>query len=240
MVETIPLPVGTVLETYTNTAPLDVSQYCRIVGKLIYLCHTRPGLSYAVSLVSRFMHCLQSAHWEALQHILRYITFTKDFGIIYKKGCNASLRGFTDADYLSCRNTQWSIGAYVFQMASGPVSWSSKQQAMVSDSTTEAEYEALSEGAKEAVYIGRLLRELNVLPQLNVPLGCGDSVIHHNFCHASTPTNADAHLSCDNQGAVKLARNPVFHAKTKHIEAKHHFICERVLEGENFPRLHLD
>lgn len=128
--------------------------------------------------------------------------------------------------------TRRSIGAYVFTLASGPIAWSSKQQPTISDSTTEAEYKALLEGAKEAVYIRRLLLELQAFEPGQVPVQFNDATIHKDLVNAHLPSIHNAHLHCDNQGSIKLARNPVFHAKTKHIESKHHFIRERVLEKE--------
>lgn len=74
--------------------------------------------------------------------------------------------------------------------------------------------------------------ELGFTDQLQVPITHDDLQIHQDLQHAHIPTKLDLHLNCDNQGAIKLAKNPVFHAKTKHIEGKHHFVRERVLEGE--------
>ena len=178
------------------------------------------------------MHSPQDAHWSALQHILCYLNYTQDLGILFDPSSESTLHGFTDSDNLSCKNTRHSVGLYIFKLAGGPVSWSSKQQPTVSDNTTEAEYKALSKATKEDVYIRRLLNELKVLNLLKVPISCQDEQVHRDLAFASTPTLADLHLSCDNQGALKLAKNPQFHAKTKHIEGKHHFVRERVLEGE--------
>lgn len=166
--EFTPLPLGFLLKTDTGTPAFDSSTYSRAVGKLIFLTHTRPDISHAVGLVSRFMQFPQQAHWEAVLHILRYLSTTSDLGILYSRCGPPSLSGFTDADYLSCTvSTRRSIGAYVFTLASGPISWSSKQQATVLDSTTEAEYKALAEGAKEAVYIRRLFVELGIPASLS-------------------------------------------------------------------------
>lgn len=114
----IPLSVGTVLEVDNSAPSIDASQYCHLVGKLIYLCHIRPAVSYAVSMVSRFMHSPQTSHWLALIHILKYFNFTKDYGILYQRVTPSELRGFTNANYPSCKNTPPSIGAYLFQLRS--------------------------------------------------------------------------------------------------------------------------
>lgn len=135
-------------------------------------------------------------------------------------------------DYLSCAETRRSIGAYIFTLAFGLISWSSKQQPTISDSTTKVEYKALSKDAKKGVYIRRLLLELQVLAPGQVPLTFNDVTIQQDLVNAHFPSTHDTHLHCNNQGAIKLARFPIFHAKTKHIESKHHFIRERVLEGD--------
>jgi hypothetical protein len=87
----------------------------------------------------------------------------------------------------------------------------------------EAEYKSLSEGAKEGVYIKRLLEELKLLPEIQMALALDVTDITTDLPIAHVPTQIDLHLKCDNQGAVKLARNPMFHDKSKHIEAKHHY-----------------
>jgi hypothetical protein len=155
-----------------------------------------------------------------------------DLGILFDNSRQTGVQGYSDSDYLSCKNTRRFVGSYLFTFANGPISWASKQQPSVSDSTTEAEYKAVSEAAKEVVYIRRLLQELDIQPLLKILLACPDAQVNQDLKDAGTPTQADLHLSCDNQGALKLAKNPLFHAKTKHIEGKHHFVCERVLEGE--------
>lgn len=98
-------------------------------------------------------------------------------------------------------------------------------------STTEAEYRALADGAKEAVHLNRLLQELQ-LSSIGVSLTCSEDKIIGDLSQASFPTEIDLHLHCDNVSAIKLARNPVFHARSKHIELHHHYVRERVLAGE--------
>lgn len=227
-----PLPEGFVTKSDTGTAPVDLSEYCKIVGKLLFLTTTRPDLSYSVGIAARFMSKPQQQHLDAVKHILRYIKTTTDFGISFQRSPTLALEGFTDADYLGCLDTRRSTAGYVFKLATGPISWASKRQPTVSDSTTEAEYKALCEATKEAVYLRRLLLELGSLRALTVPLGCKNSTIHSDLSEAHIPTIHDVHLNCDNQGSIRLAQNPIFHARTKHIEAKHHFVRERILEGE--------
>lgn len=125
MIEYVTLPVGH--EANTSTPSLDVSAYCHIVGKLFFLCHTRPDLSYAVGVVNRYMHSPQKAHRKYVYHIFRYINFTQDFDIVYKRQSSTLLHGFLDVDYLSCRNTRRSVDSYLLKLVDGSISWSSKQ-----------------------------------------------------------------------------------------------------------------
>lgn len=228
----IPLPDGFITQSDTGTPSVDLSEYCKIVGKLLFLTTTRPDLSYSVGIAARFMSKPEQQHLDAVTHILRYIKATLDYGISFQRSNTLTLEGYTDADYLGCLDTRRSTSGYVFKLAAGPISWASKCQPTISDSTTKAEYKALSEATKEAVYLRRLLLELGSLPALLVPVGCKDSTIQSDLSNAHIPTIHDVHLNCDNQGSIRLAQNPIFHARTKHIEAKHHFVRERILEGE--------
>jgi hypothetical protein len=184
------------------------------------------------------------AHWQAVIHILRYLKGTLDYGILYRRAHSSNVSGFTatstplkfdgytDADWAACKDSRRSTGGHLFSIASGAVTWSSKRQPTVSMSTTEAEYRALSDGAKEAVYLRRLIQELKLQVPSKVPVNCSSKNVQSDLSSASVPTELDVHLHCDNSSAIKLARNPVFHARSKHIEVHHHFIRERILEGE--------
>ena len=109
--------------------------------------------------------------------------------------------------------------------AGAPLSWQSNRQLTISRSSTESEYRSLSDGVQEAVWISRLLRELQLLPLAPVS-------IHQANTEISANLEPLVQVYCNNQSAIKLAKNLVFHARNKHIEIHHHFIRERVLEGE--------
>ncbi|MCO5588485.1 hypothetical protein L7F22_042442 [Adiantum nelumboides] len=111
--------------------------------------------------------------------------------------------GHTDSDYAGDLDNRRSASGYVFTMAGGAVSWRSRLQTCVTQSTTEVEYIAVSEACKEAIWFGRLVTDLRIKEE--------------------TPM-----LHCDNQSAIQLARNPVYHSKTKHVDVKYHFIREMV------------
>lgn len=110
--------------------------------------------------------------------------------------------------------------------------WSSKRQTIVSRSSTESEYKSLSNDAQESVHLSRLLNELPISSELRVPIHCLSTTALNDLSKASVPTSQDTHMFCNNSRAIKLAKNPVFHACSKHIEISHHYVQERVLSGE--------
>ncbi|XP_057510890.1 secreted RxLR effector protein 161-like [Actinidia eriantha] len=186
----------------------DATMYRQIVGSLIYLTLTRPDIAYAVGVVSRFMQTPKKPHLEALRRILRYVKGTIDFGLLYKKGGACKLVGYCDANYGEDHDTRRSTTGYVFNLGSGAISWCSKRQPTVSLSTTEAEYRASAMAAQESTWLLQLMKDLH------------------------QPDDYAVILHCDNQSAICLAENPVFHARTKHVEVHYHFMREKVLQGE--------
>ena len=217
--EYVPLPPGLRLLSDMDSPPTNLHLYCKLVGKLIFLTTTRPDLSYVVSTVSRYMATPQHAHLEAVKHILRYLRHTSDYGLLYQHQKSLPIRGYTVADWAACPETRRSTGGYLFSLAGGSITWQSKRQLTVSRSSTESEYMALSTCSQEAVWLGRLLSEFGLLQgpsNLTMPDNSSSS--------SSTPQPAPIPVNCDNQSTIKLAKNPVFHARTKHIEVCHHFV----------------
>ncbi|KAE8705435.1 hypothetical protein F3Y22_tig00110429pilonHSYRG01243 [Hibiscus syriacus] len=186
----------------------DATMYRQLVGSLIYLTLTRPDISYAVGVMSRYMQNPKKPHLEAVRRILRYVKNTIDYGLLYKKGEDCKLVGYCDADYAGDHDTRRSTTGYVFKLGSGTISWCSKRQPTVSLSTTEAEYRAAAMAAQESTWLIQLMNNLHQPVDYAIP------------------------LYCDNQSAIRLAENPVFHARTKHVEVHYHFVREKVLQEE--------
>lgn len=186
----------------------DASMYRQLVGSLIYLTLTRPDISYAVGVMSRYMQNPKKSHLEAVRRVLRYVKSTIDYGLLYKKGGNCKLVGYCDADYAGDHDTRRSTTGYMFTLGSGTISWCSKRQPTVSLSTTEAEYRAAAMAAQESTWLIQLMNDLH------------------------QPVDYAVLLYCDNQSAIRLAENPVFHARTKHVEVHYHFVREKVLQEE--------
>lgn len=183
--------------------------YQSAIGSLMYaMLGTRPDIAYAVGAVSQYCSNPGRGHWTAVKRIFRYLKGTRNYALEYKG--SGHLVGYSDADWAGNVDDRRSTTGYTFLIAGGAVSWSSKKQPTVALSTTEAEYMALSHATKEAVWIQRFLAEI------------GFGLAHQ--------TSTIIHT--DNQGAIALAKNSVHHARTKHIDIKHHFIREKVETGE--------
>ncbi|XP_073962727.1 UDP-galactose 4'-epimerase isoform X2 [Choristoneura fumiferana] len=137
--------------------------YQQIIGCLMYLAvNTRPDIAFAASYLSQFNTKCGKIHWLAAKRVLQYLKRTIDYSIIYRK-TGKPLMGYTDADWANCTSDRRSYTGYCFKLADGPVSWASKKQPTVALSSTEAEYMALTEAAKEATYLRRFIAQNNGL-----------------------------------------------------------------------------
>ena len=186
----------------------DPTRYRQIVGALQYLTFTRPDICYAVNKVCQFMHSPTDGHWSLVKRIVRYLQGTTSYGLHITRGSSLSLHGFTDADWAGSLDDRKSTGGYVVYLGSTPISWKSGKQRTVARSSTEAEYKALADGTAEILWIRALLSDLHF---------------------SSDPMTI---LWCDNLGATYLSVNPIFHARTKHVEVDYHFVRDRVAKKE--------
>jgi hypothetical protein len=184
--------------------PVNKERYQRLVGRLIYLCHTRPDISYDVSVVSRYMHDPRSGHLEAANQILRYLKGSPGKGLMFKSYGHLKVEGYCDADWANSLDDRRSTSGYCVFVGGNLVSWRSKKQPAVSRSTAEAEYRAMSQGLCEILWVRNLLSELKVLRK-------GPSMLY-----------------CDSKSAINIANNPVQHDRTKHVEIDRFFIKEKI------------
>ena len=133
------------------------STYAELVGSLMYLSTcTRPDLSQAVGALARYMSAPTSQHWQAAKGVLRYLKGTSALGITFG-GTNKDLIGYCDSDFAGDKDSRRSTTGYVFTVNGGAISWSSKLQATVAASTTEAEYMAAASATKEALWLRKLM-----------------------------------------------------------------------------------
>ncbi|KAF9672659.1 hypothetical protein SADUNF_Sadunf11G0066100 [Salix dunnii] len=179
---------------YMNKVP-----YASAVGSLMYamIC-TRPDISHAVGVVSRYMSNPRKQHWEAVKWILRYLKGSTETCLCFS-GKDLVVQGYVDADLARDIDSRKSTTGFIYTYGGTAVSWGSNLQKTVSLSTTEAEYIAVSEVAKEMIWLQNFLEELGKERQSGT-------------------------LYSDSQSAIFLAKNPAYHSRTKHISIKYHFI----------------
>jgi transposase InsO family protein len=190
----------------TEAARMQKTPYREAIGSLMYASvATRPDITHAVSALSRFLDNPGSVHWEAVKRVFRYLAGTRDSTLTYGNERH-DLTGYTDADGAS-EEHRHAISGYAFLIDGGAVSWYSRKQEIVTLSTAEAEYVAATHASKEAIWLRRFLFEL--------------------FPLDASPTT----LYCDNQAAIKLAIDDNYHARTKHIDIRYHFIRQVIADG---------
>ena len=166
---------------------------------------TRPDITYAVQTISRFSKNPGIAHWEAVKKIFRYLKDTKHLWLSYG-GQKKELVGYADADG-NMAEDRHAISGYAFILHGGAISWSTKRQEIISLSTTESKYIAATYASKEALWLRSLISQL--------------------FDTILTPTT----LFSDNQSAIALTKDHQYHARTKHIDIRFHFIRWIVKNG---------
>jgi hypothetical protein len=214
-----PLDASTKLteETHATVDPSFQHNYQSKVGSLNYdQTKTRPDISFAVSLISRYSKNPNQHHMDSVDQVFQYLAGTIDTGLFYRKNGSTELVGWVDSDWGGDNDTGKSTTGWVFKIAGSPVSWSSQRQKTVSSSSTEAEYVAASDASKEAIWLQSFLNEV--------------------LAAAVLPTQNGVILNIDNASAIKLTKNPEFHGRTKHINIRHHFIRECVEAGQIIPK----
>lgn len=169
---------------------------------------TPADLGYAFSRLSRYSSNPQGVHCKALKHVMRYVKATLGLGLTLGL-TTGGLQVFTDSDWAGDKDSQRSSGGYVPHLGGGPTSWESKLQPMVALSLCEAEYMAVKEATKKAIWLQDLLNDLD----------------------PSTVTDRPTTIHSDNQGTIALARNPVHHIRTKHIDIQYHYVREQTEAG---------
>jgi hypothetical protein len=127
--------------TTMSGEPVNKEKYQKLVGRLLYLCHTRPDIAYAVSVVSRYMHEPRSGHLDIVYRILRYLKGNPGKGLWFRSNGHLGVDGYSDADWASCVDDRRSTSGYCVFVGGNLVSWRSKKQPIVSKSTAEADTE---------------------------------------------------------------------------------------------------
>ena len=171
---------------------------------LRYLTCTRPDILHAVGVVSRYIESPTTTHFKAAKRILRYLKGTIDFGLFYSVSNDYKLVGYSDSDWGGDIDNRRSTTGFVFFMGDTAFTWMSKKQPIVTLSTCEAEYVAATSCVCHAIWLRNLLKEIGLTQE--------------------EPTK----VCVDNKSAIALAKNPVFHDRSKHIDVRYHYIRECV------------
>jgi hypothetical protein len=144
----------------TGSDPEDPTVYRQIIGSLMYLVHTRPDICYAVNTLNQFMCEPKHIHMFAAKHILRYVRGAIAYGLRYTSSGGVMFHGYTDSDWMGNTVDQKSTFGYCFILGSSMISWSSRKQGSIAQSTAEAEYIVASVASREAVWLRKLLSDL--------------------------------------------------------------------------------
>lgn len=192
----------------TGGEPLsDHTQYRRIIGRLLYLTLSRPDITFAIHKLSQYVAQPRLPHLQAVHHLLRYLKGNPGQGLLFPASSTHQLQAFSDADWGTCLDTRRSVTGFCIFLGQSLVSWKSKKQTTVSRSSAEAEYRALASTTSEVLWLTQLLSDFSIT--------------------ISLPTS----IYCDNQAAIHIASNPMFHERTKHIELDCHFVRDKVQEN---------
>ena len=194
------------IKLHNDTSPLfsDISAYRRLISRLIYLNTTRPDITFITQQLSQFLSKPTQTHYTAALRVLKYLKGSPGKGIFFPRASSLHIQGYTDADWAGCKDTRRSISGHCFFLGQSLICWRTKKQPTVSRSSSKAEYRAMASATCELQWLLYLLRDLQVQ------------------C-AKLPV-----LYCDNQSAMHIAANPVFHERTKHLEIDCHIVREKL------------
>jgi hypothetical protein len=197
-----PMSTTTALDADEEGEHVDQKEYRSMIGSL-YLTATRPDNQFSVCLCACFQASPSTSHRQAVKQIFRYLRHTPDFGLWYSASSSLVLHGFSDADFAGCWLDRKSTSETCQFLGSSLVSWSSRKQSSVAQSTTEAEYVAAASCCSQLLWISYIMSDF------------GEEYTH-------------VPLHCDSTSAISVAKNPVLHSKTKHIEVRYHFLRDNV------------
>ncbi|WVZ64512.1 hypothetical protein U9M48_014014 [Paspalum notatum var. saurae] len=193
------MSTNTALDADEDGEVVDQKEFREMIGSLLYLTAIRPDIQFAASP--------RTSHRQAVKRIFKYLKFNTELGLWYSSGSFLSLRGFSDADHASCRIDRKSTSGTCQLLGTSLVSWSSRKQASVALSTTEAEYVAAASCCSQLLWMKATLSDFG-LRFGRIP------------------------LLVDSTFAISVAKNPVLHSRTKHIDVRFHFLRDHYGKGD--------
>ena len=184
---------------------MDKRMYQKLVGRLIYLAHTRPDIAYSMSVINQFMHDPREPHLQAAYRVLHYLKGNLGKGILFKKNDTLALEAYTDVDYASSIvDRRSTTGTF---LGGNLVTWRSKKHNVVARSSAESQFRVNAQGLCELLWLKIILNDLRI--EWDDPIK----------------------LYRDKKSAINIAYNLIQHDRTKHIEVDRHFIKEKLEEG---------
>ena len=196
-----PLPSGYQPEPNKGEVnPQTRSEFQQVIGSLLYIMlGTHPDIVFAVTKLAQFAANPSKEHLDKARYIVRYLAGTANYALVFNGASNKGLIAYTDSDYAADLVKRRSTTGFLFKLADGIISWQSRAQKTIALSATEAEYMALSDCSRQAVWIQNIFSELG-LPK--------------------KPTT----ICADNEGGIFIASNPVQERHTKHIDVRYHYV----------------
>ena len=172
-------------EQHEKDAPINKTSFQRLIGRLLYLNHTRPDIAFVVNSLSQFMNDPRESHQKATDKILSYLKGTIGLGLLFKRGNEPNIYLYTDSNYAGSLDDSRSTSGYCNFIGCNLVTWRSKKQKAVSLSSAEAELRALKKGVCEGMWLKDILQDLCLFSGKNMK------------------------IYSDNKSAIAMAKNPV-------------------------------
>ncbi|XP_019418520.1 PREDICTED: uncharacterized protein LOC109329296 [Lupinus angustifolius] len=198
---------GKLISTESGVPLNDPTAYRRLIGKMLYLTHSRPDISLCVGHLSQYVPKPTNLHYEATKRVLRCLKGSISIGIFFSACCDFRVRGYTGSDWAGCPDSKKYVSGYCFYLGNTLISWKSKNQQVVARSSAEAEYMSRELATYEAQWLAYLMKDLRIAhPE---PIA----------------------LFCNNESAIHITVNLIFHERTKHIEVDSHSVREKIQSG---------
>ncbi|XP_078444848.1 secreted RxLR effector protein 161-like [Wolffia australiana] len=198
---------GVKLDADEKGVSVDQNKYRGLIGSLLYLTASRPDILFSVCLCARFQSAPKESHLKSVKHIFRYLVGTTDMGLWFPKNQDMTLIGYCDADFAGCKVERKSTSGSCLFFGGCLISWNSKKQNSIALSTAEAEYIAGGACVTQVLWMKHQLEDYGIFLE-KIP------------------------ILCDNTSAINLAKNPIVHSRTKHIEVRHHFIRDHISKND--------
>jgi len=196
-----PMSTNVKISADLTSKEVDPTLYRSMIGSLLYLMASRPDIAFSVGVCARFQANPKESHLTAIKLIIRYVNAMINYGICFSRETNLVLSGYSDADWAGNADDRKNTFGGCFYVGTNSVAWMSRKQASISLSTAEVEFIDAGSCCTQLLWMKKLLCDYSFTQ---------DTMVIH----------------CDNTSAINISKNPVQHSRAKHIDIRHHFICD--------------